>query len=344
MKIFIMHLFFCRTAGLASTVLTSPLDVLRTRFQSSISRRHCPPQPVQASLLGLWSRHVLQTASVMRNIHHVEGWRGLFRGLAPSLSGVVPSMALKFYVYGNCKRLGARMLDCVEDAALVHAQAAVAASLVVSTVMNPVFVVKTRLQLDGRTEGAKVTARRYTGSLNCVRKILQQEGVRGLYQGLGASYLGAVETVFQLVLYEQLKKVFSPISTGANAQGDVTWGHAFKSWAGTSGAAGTAKLAAILVTYPHEVRQVFSPSTHVILSHIIAGAADKATTGPDRKWGPQVRWTCAVFSIDQGRRGLSGLLWWHDAALDAFRSVSYHHIWSVRVCVKAARLGRKELK
>ncbi|PPR04367.1 hypothetical protein CVT26_004205 [Gymnopilus dilepis] len=247
------HFFAGATAGLASTVLTSPLDVLRTRFQSSISRRHCPPQPVQASLLGLWSRHVLQTASVMRNIHHVEGWRGLFRGLAPSLSGVVPSMALKFYVYGNCKRLGARMLDCVEDAALVHAQAAVAASLVVSTVMNPVFVVKTRLQLDGRTEGAKVTARRYTGSLNCVRKILQQEGVRGLYQGLGASYLGAVETVFQLVLYEQLKKVFSPISTGANAQGDVTWGHAFKSWASTSGAAGTAKLAAILVTYPHEV-------------------------------------------------------------------------------------------
>ncbi|KAF8196020.1 mitochondrial carrier domain-containing protein [Pholiota molesta] len=247
------HFFAGATAGLTSTVLTSPLDVLKTRFQSSMSRRHLPPQPVPASFLGVWSHHVLQTGSVLRNIHHVEGWRGLFRGLGPSLSGVVPSVALKFYVYGNSKRLGAQMLGCAEDAALVHAQAAVAASITVSTVMNPVFVVKTRLQLDGRTEGADVTARRYAGSLNCVRKILQQEGIRGLYQGLGASYLGAFETVSQLVLYEQLKHLFYPISTGANAQGDKTWGHAFKSWASTSGAAGSAKLAAVLVTYPHEV-------------------------------------------------------------------------------------------
>lgn len=215
--------------------------------------RHLPPQPISASFLGVWSRHALQTTSVMRNIYHVEGWRGLFRGLGPSLSGVVPSMALKFYVYGNCKRLGADMLDCAEDTALVHAQAAVAASITVSTVMNPVFLIKTRLQLDVRTEGTDVTARRYAGSLNCIRGILQQEGIRGLYRGLGASYLGTVETVFHLVLYEQLKQLFRPMPTGSNAQDDVTWSHRAKSWVGTGGAAGSAKLAAVLVTYPHEV-------------------------------------------------------------------------------------------
>ncbi|KIM40825.1 hypothetical protein M413DRAFT_445628 [Hebeloma cylindrosporum] len=247
------HLLAGAAGGLASTTLTSPLDVLKTRLQSSISQRRLPPKPVPTHFLDVWSRHVLQTASVMRNIYHAEGWRGLFRGLGPSLSGVVPSMALKFYIYGNCKRLGAKMLDCAEDTALVHAQAAVAASITVSTVMNPVFLIKTRLQLDVRTEKAGVMTGRYASSLNCIRKILQQEGIRALYRGLGASYLGSVETVFQLVVYEQLKQLFRPISTGPNAQGDLTWGHAVKSWAGTSGAAGSAKLAAVLVTYPHEV-------------------------------------------------------------------------------------------
>ncbi|RPD55101.1 mitochondrial carrier [Lentinus tigrinus ALCF2SS1-7] len=233
------HLLAGAAGGLSSTLLTSPLDVLKTRLQSSLVQRHLPSQPVPAHFLGVWSRHV---TGVMRDIYHAEGWRGLFRGLGPSLSGVVPSMALKFYVYGNCKRLGASMLDCAEDTALVHAQAAVAASMTVATVMNPVFVIKTRLQLDVRGS-----------SLNCVRRILQEEGIRGLYRGLGASYLGTVETAFHLVLYEQLKQVLRPMSTGPNTQGDMTWGHAIKGWVGTSGAAGFAKLAAVLVTYPHEV-------------------------------------------------------------------------------------------
>ena len=240
----------CRAGGLASTTLTSPLDVLKTRLQSSMSQ---PPQPVPARFLGMWSRHFLQTAGAMHNILQAEGWRGLFRGLGPSLSAVVPATALKFYVYGNCKRLGAAMLDCAEDTALVHAQAAVAASITVSTAMNPVFLIKTRLQLDVRTGAAGVTGRRYASSLHCVGKILQQEGIPGLYRGLGASYLGTVETALHLVLYEQLKQLSRPISTGPNTQGDATWGHAIKNWVGTSGAAGAAKLAAVLVTYPHEV-------------------------------------------------------------------------------------------
>lgn len=255
------HSLPCRAGGLASTLLTSPLDVLKTRLQSSSQPT---PQPVPAHFLGMWSRHVPQIAGVTHNILHAEGWRGLFRGLGPSLLAVVPAMALKFYVYGNCKRLEADMLGCTEDMALVHAQAAVAASMTVSMAMNPVFLIKTRLQLDVWTDAAGVTARRYTSSLHCVRKILQQEGIRGLYRGLGASYLGTVETALHLVLYEQLKQLSRPISAVPHAQGDTTWGHAIKSWVSTSGAAGAAKLAAVLVTYPHEVCRLPFPSTHLL--------------------------------------------------------------------------------
>lgn len=249
-------------------MLTSPLDVLKTRLQSSMGQRHLPPQPVPARFLGVRSRHFHQSLGVIHDIHRVEGWSGFFRGLGPSLSGVVPAMALKFYVYGNCKRLGANMLQRGEDTVLVHALAATAASITVSTVMNPVFLIKTRLQLDVRTGVSGITARWYGSSFDCVRKVLQQEGIRGLYRGLGASYLGTVETVFHLVLYEQLKQLSLPISTGPNAHDDATWSHAIKSWVSTSGAAGSAKLAAVLVTYPHEVCLFASPSTQLLLSNL----------------------------------------------------------------------------
>ncbi len=192
---------------MATAILTSPLDVLRTRLQSDFYQLpwvHAPPQPSRRRLLGASLRHVGETVQIIGSISRTEGWRGFFRGLGPSLSGVVPATAIKFYVYGNCKRLGSRVLHCREDAAVVHAQAAIAAGIATATATNPIWLVKTRLQLDAlRTQAAGgIATRRYKNSLDCVRQVVRQEGIRGLYRGLSASYLGTVETALHLVLYE----------------------------------------------------------------------------------------------------------------------------------------------
>ena len=107
---------------------------------------------------------------------------------------------------------------------------------------------------------------------------------------------------------------------------------------GNSGAAGSAKLAAVLVTYPHEVCQLPFPSTNPLLTNITAGAEDEATTSPNREWDPQICQPCAEFPIGKSRGGLSGTVWWHDATPDALRSVGYHYLWSVRVRVEPAQL------
>jgi solute carrier family 25 protein 33/36 len=60
-------------------------------------------------------------------------------------------------------------------------------------------VIKTRLQLQGKR-------RVYNSSFDCALRILKQEGVKGLYKGMSASYLGVAEGTIQWVIYENLKK------------------------------------------------------------------------------------------------------------------------------------------
>jgi len=258
------HLILCRSGGLATAILTSPLDVLRTRLQSdyyhlparSSLDLHPPSKPTLARLLTTSVRHIRETVYIIKSIHNTEGGRAFFRGLGPSIVGVVPATAIKFYVYGNCKWLGARMLGCREDAAIVHIQAAVAAGIATATATNPIWLVKTRLQLDkSSTEMGRVTARRYKNSLDCVRQVIQQEGIRGLYRGLTASYLGTAETVLHLVLYEQLKIIYRRALKDTHIWNNTVWDET-ADWISTSGAAGSAKLAAVLAMYPHEVCSV----------------------------------------------------------------------------------------
>ena len=94
-----------------------------------------------------------------------------------------------------------------QEAAWVHVLAAAAAGLVVSTATNPIWLIKTRLQLDKtRAEEAGVmAAKRYKKSLDCTLQVIRQEGIRGLYRGLSASYLGVTESTLQWILYSQMK-------------------------------------------------------------------------------------------------------------------------------------------
>ncbi|KAH7309920.1 mitochondrial carrier domain-containing protein [Stachybotrys elegans] len=251
------HLLAGASGGLVTAVVTSPLDVLRTRLQSDFYQSGSRPVQTVHSIRHanpsgrLWATfsHVRETFQIFHSIRYNEGWRGFFRGLGPSLAGVVPATAIKFYVYGNCKHLGAWAFNRAENDPVVHAQAAVVAGIATATLTNPIWLVKTRLQLDkAKIQADGVAIRQYRNSLDCLRQVVQTEGIRGFYRGLSASYLGTVETAMHLVIYERLK-VMIHYSLGGNGQspGEI------QTWISTSGAAGSAKLAAVLITYPHEV-------------------------------------------------------------------------------------------
>jgi solute carrier family 25 protein 33/36 len=140
-------------------------------------------------------------------------------------------------MYGNGKRHIAEKFNDGQENSWVYLSAATLSGIVTGTVTNPIWVVKTRLQL---VQGDKKVL---GGSWNCIKKIMREEGIRGFYKGLGTSYLGVTESTIQWVLYERLKKL------GITADGRNGISH----WLGMLGSAGSAKFVATVITYPHEV-------------------------------------------------------------------------------------------
>ncbi|KGQ01984.1 hypothetical protein PAAG_11157 [Paracoccidioides lutzii Pb01] len=70
--------------------------------------------PLQSLLLLSRSAvlHFREMFEILSSIHRLKGRRRLFKGLGPSLTGVVPATVIKFYTYGNCKLLSPGVLQC----------------------------------------------------------------------------------------------------------------------------------------------------------------------------------------------------------------------------------------
>ena len=154
--------------------------------------------------------------------------------------------AINFYAYGNGKRFISENFNNGQENSSIHLLAAAMAGILTATATNPIWLVKTRLQLD--KEKAVDHDRLYRNSYDCIKKVLRSEGVGGLYRGLSASYLGVTEGALQWVMYERLKRQFKPSTK------NLTTESTFHIWMGKFGAAGIAKFIATIVTYPHEVR------------------------------------------------------------------------------------------
>ncbi|KAJ7623591.1 mitochondrial carrier protein RIM2 [Roridomyces roridus] len=242
--------------GMCGAIVTSPFDVVKTRLQSNLFReKHSTVSMAGASGAAAYvaprSRanvlyNFIETGHILRDIYREESPRELFKGLGPTLVGVVPARSINFFTYGNGKQIIANKFNDGQENTWVHLSAAAVAGIATGTATNPLWVVKTRLQLDSSTR----TGERLSGSWATIRLIMKENGIRGFYKGLSASYLGVSEGVIQWVLYERLKKL-------TEGKGGVL------EFVGMLGSAGAAKGVASLITYPHEVIRTRLRQPHV---------------------------------------------------------------------------------
>ncbi|KAI0251418.1 mitochondrial carrier [Lactifluus subvellereus] len=241
--------------GMCGAVVTSPFDVVKTRLQSDLFRqKHADVGAVVGDSVVLVRRpggllwHFVETVHIIRDIARNESPRALFKGLGPTLVGVIPARSINFFTYGNGKHIIANRFNNGQENSYVHLCAAAIAGIVTGTATNPIWVVKTRLQLSASHNApargpVSPTPSFFGGSVSMIKQIAREEGIRGFYKGLSASYLGVTEGTIQWVLYERLKL----LTAGTEGKGRL------QEWAGMLGSAGTAKCVASLITYPHEV-------------------------------------------------------------------------------------------
>jgi len=144
-------------------IATQPLDVLKTRLQSSA---------VASAYAQAQGTFFTKTFSSLRNMFVNEGMRGAFSGLVPNLIGVIPSRYATtiihvticayttrwnpFYVYCRALYFGSysstkqvlQNLNFEPNSVSTHFVSAAVAHTAVVCTMNPIFLVKTRIQLE----------------------------------------------------------------------------------------------------------------------------------------------------------------------------------------------------
>ena len=158
-------------AGAAAQAAIYPLEIVKTRMALSSNAAH--PKAAPTTITG-----------VFRAVLNENGARGLFRGLAPSLVGIVPyagidlmtNSTLREYVTRRYQAAGAEpgipeLLGC-----------GMASSTTAMLATYPLNVIRTRMQTGGMPGFPA-----YESASDCFLDVVRREGGRGLYRGIAPS-------------------------------------------------------------------------------------------------------------------------------------------------------------
>jgi hypothetical protein len=114
--------------------------------------------------------------------------RDLYGGLRMSIYGFGPFNALNFMYYYQYKLLLGTLGVAPSTTNFLSGGLAGISAL---SVTYPTDLIRRRLQMQGFDKAVP----QYNGIIDCARKIIHQEGIMGLYRGLGAGYLKVFPTL-----------------------------------------------------------------------------------------------------------------------------------------------------
>ena len=218
------------SAGVIAATFVCPLDVIKTRFQVHGWPKLAPGTAGGSVIIGS-----------LEQIARREGFRGLYRGLSPTILALLPNWAVYFTVYEQLKSMLASSEGSHQLSLGANVMAASCAGAATTIATNPLWVVKTRFQTQGVRAGATIP---YKGTVAALTRITHEEGIRGLYSGLVPALAGITHVAIQFPVYEKIKAYL--------AERDNTTVEAL-SFGDVAVASSLAKLAASTLTYPHEV-------------------------------------------------------------------------------------------
>lgn len=167
-------------SGATKNAVGHPFDSIKVRLQTSEGRFKGPGDAV------------IQTFKK-------EGIKGFYKGFTPPLVGWVFMDSVMLGALHNYRQF--LMNTLYKDEAKLplagHCLAGLGAGLTVSFVAAPVEQIKARLQIQYDNK-----SRLYSGPLDCLKTVLQQKGIRGLYRGLASTMIFRTNFIFWWGSYE----------------------------------------------------------------------------------------------------------------------------------------------
>jgi len=185
-------------AGATATTILYPVAFLRTRLAMDVgstkeTRQY--PRGMRDAFCSTWKS---------------DGPRGLYQGYGIALVGGVAYRALHMGGYDALKteilRYNSKSSSGTSAQLLwvERIAAAQCVSLAAAAIMYPVDSVRRRLMMQA---GIPENERLYRNSFDCIRVVLQKEGMRGFYLGLGPNLVRSVGGALLLVAYDGFKAV-----------------------------------------------------------------------------------------------------------------------------------------
>ncbi|KAG7395022.1 hypothetical protein PHYBOEH_004349 [Phytophthora boehmeriae] len=180
-------------AGAVGMVTTFPMDIVKTHLQG---QTRTGGQLMFSGPIHCF-RHIVAT----------DGLRGLYRGLPPTLMGVLPEKAIKLAVNEQLRETFADANGNITMAK--QALAGAGAGCAQSIITNPVEIVKIRLQM----QTSLPVAERQTAM-----EIATSLGIRGVYKGAGVCFMRDVPyAVLFFPSYATLRDAWADKTTGKNS-------------------------------------------------------------------------------------------------------------------------------
>ncbi|KAK6129499.1 hypothetical protein DH2020_036732 [Rehmannia glutinosa] len=176
-------------AGGTAVLCTYPLDLARTKLAYQIvdtrgTVQHGSRQfNVNPAYSGI--------RNVIEKVYKEGGPRALYRGIGPTLIGILPYAGLKFYVYEELKR---HVPEEHQKSILMRLSCGALAGLFGQTFTYPLDVVRRQMQvehLQPSSQGAVI----YRSTSEGLVSIVRNQGWRQLFAGLSINYIKIVPSV-----------------------------------------------------------------------------------------------------------------------------------------------------
>lgn len=180
-------------AGLFQIIVTTPMELLKIQLQDAGRVQSKGNSQVQAS-----------ATSIALNLILSKGVLGLYKGTAATMFRDVTFSVLYFPLFANLNNLGPKRKDSDESVFWASFLAGCAAGSFSAVAVNPIDVVKTRLQTLKRAEGEQ----HYSGIRDAFLRIYRDEGIKAFFKGamcrvmVIAPLFGIAQTVYYLGVAE----------------------------------------------------------------------------------------------------------------------------------------------